>query len=252
MNDYLIKKQKYIKTTFELENMKFNNIEIKNIITKKRNKEQYMSKKQKYEKWEDYFIENTDTLKNIPNIENKKLLEEYEKQVSAERLSQLYDEPPIGDFNIEHLYSIHYYLFKDVYDWAGETRKVSMMKQTVFLEPEKIEPYLENVFEESKKEIKNIKDEYHLASYISTLFYNLTFAHPFREGNGRTIREFLRQLINSVDFDFGSYEIDYSKINQQTIGMGMACNAPMFIIPEFQKALIKRNINNKILKKTRQ
>ena len=41
--------------------------------------------------------------------------------------------------------------------------------------------------------------------------------HPFREGNGRTLREFLRQYvlkINSI-IDFGEYELDYDNITDK-------------------------------------
>lgn len=249
MNEEMKRKILYIQTTFEIENIYLNIDKIKEIITEGKIKEKNMKKiKRKYEKWEDYLIEGTNTLKNIPNIQNKDLLIEYEKQVTTERLSELYDEPIIGNFDTNHLYKIHEYLFQDIYDWAGETRTVPMMKQTVFLEPQKIEPFVTTVLKEAITEIKKVKDEYHLASCLSTLFYSLTFAHPFREGNGRTIREFIRQLVKSIDFGFGSYEIDYSKINQQTIAMGINCSAPMFITPEFQKSLTKRNNKQKVLK----
>lgn len=249
MNEEVKRKILYIQTTYEIENINLNIDEIKEIIMKGKRKGKKMIKnKKKYEKWEDYLIEGTNTLKNIPNIQNKEILIEYEKEMTTERLSELYDEPITGDFDTKHLYKIHEYLFQDVYDWAGETRTVPMMKQTVFLEPQKIEPFVTTVLTETKNEIKNVKDEYHLASCISTLFYSLTFAHPFREGNGRTIREFIRQLVKSIDFEFGSFDIDYSKINQQTIAMGINCSAPMFITPEFQKSLIKQNTKQKILK----
>ena len=164
----------------------------------------------------------------------------YEKEISTQRLAELIDEPIQGEFDKNHLYKIHQYLFQDIYEWAGQTRTVSMKKQTIFLEPEKIDKYVTIALKEAKEDIKNIKDEYQLADYLSKLFYNLIFAHPFREGNGRTIREFIRQLINSLDFDFGSYDIDYSKINQNNLAMGINCSAPMFITPEFKKSLTKK------------
>lgn len=247
MNEELQKKILYIQTTYEIENIYLGIDEIKEIIMKGKKRMKIKKNQTKYKKWEDYLIEGTDILKNIPNINNKDLLLEYEKQVTTERLSELYDEPLSGEFDVNHLYSIHEYLFQDIYDWAGETRTVPMMKQTVFLEPEKIEPFVTIVLNEVKNEIQNVNDEYHLASCISTLFYSLIFAHPFREGNGRTIREFIRQLVISIDFEFGSYDIDYGKINQQTVAMGINCAAPMFITPEFQKALTKKE---KVLKKS--
>lgn len=236
----------YIITTQKLENINLTEKEITKIIKEKRKEPKMKNNKQQYQKWEDYLIEGTDVLKNIPNIKNEEKLKEYEKQTSTKRLIELTEKPIKGEFDIVHLYKIHEYLFQDIYDWAGQTRKAHMKKQTVFLEPEKIEKFINIVLNELKIELENITDEYHLASCLSTLFYSLVFAHPFREGNGRTIREFIRQLINSIDFDFGSYDIDYNKINQQTVAMGINCAAPMFITPEFQKSLIKRQTNKKL------
>ena len=198
------------------------------------------NKKNNYENWNDYLIEGTNILKNIPNIKDEEQLKKYEKETSTQRLSELIEHPIEGDFGIEHLYKIHKYLFQDIYEWAGETRTVGMKKQTIFLEPEKINEYLKIALKEAKEDIKEIKDEYQLAYYLSNLFYNLIFAHPFREGNGRTIREFIRQLINTLNFDFGSYDIDYSKINQNNLAMAINCAAPMFMTPEFQKSLTKK------------
>lgn len=238
----------YIITTQKLENI---NIEEKELIIllKQKRKEPVMKKnKNHFENWEDYLIEGTEVLKNIPNIKNENELKKYEKENSTRRLIELIEKPIEGEFDIDHLYKIHEYIFQDIYEWAGETRKAHMKKQTVFLEPEKIEKFINIVLDELKIELQNITDEYHLASCLSTLFYSLTFAHPFREGNGRTIREFIRQLVNSIDFQFGSYDIDYNKINQQTIAIGINCAAPMFITPEFQKSLIKRQSRQKTLK----
>ena len=230
----------YIITTMKLENINITDEEIKQIIKNKRKEKNMTNNKNKYENWNDYLIEGTDILKNIPNIKNEQQLKEYEKEISTKRLAELIDEPIEGEFDIKHLYKIHEYLFQDIYEWAGQTRTVTMQKQTIFLEPEKIDKYVTVALKEAKEDIKKIKNEYQLADYLSKLFYNLIFAHPFREGNGRTIREFIRQLINSLNFDFGSYDIDYSKINQNNLAMGINCAAPMFMTTEFQKSLTKK------------
>ena len=72
---------------------------------------------------------------------------------------------------------------------------------------------------------------------MSNLFVSLNYAHPFRDGNGRTIREFLRQLVESTQFDFGSFEIDYGKMNKEALAFGLSCNVPMYITSEFLKSL---------------
>lgn len=240
----------YVITTQKIENIDITEEELKQILEIKRkgNIMKTNIKKTEYKQWEDYLIEGTTILKNIPNIQDENELKQYEKENTTRRLIELTENPIKGEFDINHLYKIHKYIFQDIYDWAGETRKVPMKKQTVFLEPEKIEKFINIVLSELKIELENIKDEYQLASCLSTLFYSLTFAHPFREGNGRTTREFIRQLVNSKEFEFGSYDIDYNKINQQTVAIVMYTGAPMYITSEFKNSLIKKQDKQKILK----
>lgn len=249
MNNELMSMKKYIRATFALEQMFLTNNEILTIVNHGKRKDQKMIQEKKmYTTWEDYLIDGTTVLKNIPNIKNQDDLISFERISSATRLAELYEEPISNNFDIEHLCQIHKYLFQDIYDWAGELRNVHMMKQaTVFLEPNKIENYLEVVLNEAKQDLANVQNKYNLASCLANLFYCLIFAHPFREGNGRTIREFLRQLINSLDLEFGSFDIDYSRIDQTNLALGLTCAATMFITNEFNKALIERNPQNKIL-----
>ena len=237
MDDSLIKKISYIKTTFGIDNLSLDDSFLHMIIRKQR-KERVSVEKTFYEKWEDYFIGTTDVLKNIPNINDKSSLSKYERQMSAERLSELYDTSYHYEFSKEYLYSIHGYLFQDVYDWAGDIRSVSISKQqTNFLDPDEINNFLDCVLKEASESITRIQDKFQFADFLSNLFVSLNYAHPFRDGNGRTIREFLRQLVESTQFDFGSFEIDYSKMNKEALAFGLSCNVPMYITSEFLKSL---------------
>lgn len=249
MNNEVRSMEKYIKSTFALENIYFTDCEILDIVNQKKRKEQKMINTHNiYTSWNDYLIDGTNVLKNIPNIQDQDNLTAFERISSANRLAELYEEPISNDFDINHLCQIHKYLFQDIYDWAGEIRNVHMMKQaTVFLEPEKIRNYLEVILNETKEDLVNVKNKYDFAAVLANLFYCLIFAHPFREGNGRTIREFLRQLINSIDLEFGEFDIDYNKIDQNNLAMGLTCAAPMFITNEFYKALINREPKGNIL-----
>lgn len=237
MDDSLIKKISYIKTTFGIDNLSLDDSFL-HMIIRKQGKERVSVEKTFYKKWEDYFIGTTDVLKNIPNISDKSSLSKYERQMSAERLSELYDTPYHYEFSKEYLYSIHEYLFQDVYDWAGDIRSVSISKQqTNFLDPNQINSFLDCVLQDASENITRIQDKYQFADFLSNLFVSLNYAHPFRDGNGRTIREFLRQLVESTQFDFGSFEIDYGKMNKEALAFGLSCNVPMYITSEFLKSL---------------
>lgn len=99
--------------------------------------------------------------------------------------------------NFETLKAIHYRLFRDIYSWAGEVRTVVISKgSTRFCEPQLIEPQAERIFQEllTDELLMTITDK---RAYISRLAYyysELNMLHPFREGNGRTLRTFMSTL----------------------------------------------------------
>ena len=68
---------------------------------------------------------------------------------------------------------------------------------------------------------------------------------PFREGNGRTIREFLREFVdyNNKNINFGEYELDYSLIDKDNFNEGIKNNliGTGLLEIEFYKGLVKTN-----------
>ena len=56
-----------------------------------------------------------------------------------------------------------------------------------------------------------VEDDEKLKS-ISYYMTELNVLHPFREGNGRTIREFIRELLNEIGFDIDFSKIEYNEI----------------------------------------
>lgn len=231
---------KYIIKTYELENIQFDDEEIKQIL-KGDNKMVKAIEKQNFNNWEDYFFEGTNVLKNKPGIMNNNELQAHEKINSAKKLVNLCHKPIQGNFDYEHLMNIHRYLFDDIYPWAGEIRTVGMSKNsTDFCPPEYIKEYLVTTLVKAKEEINLITNKPELSRFLAVLFYSLIYIHPFREGNGRTIREFIRELTNTLEFDFGCFTIDYSCIDDKTLAMCMMGGigmTSMFLTPEFMKAL---------------
>lgn len=65
---------------------------------------------------------------NKLNIRDNDLLSEAERKLTMLRISDLIDNPIIGEFGLEHLKQIHKYIFQDIYSWAGEIRKVDISK----------------------------------------------------------------------------------------------------------------------------
>lgn len=125
------------------------------------------------------------------------------------------EKTPISDkFDFEHYRAIHKYLFEDIYDWAGKIRSVNISKKgTHFVKADEIEQLANNCFERLKAEnyFKNQDFDIFIDSIVD--FYNTTnLLHPFREGNGRTQRIFISQLIR-----FCGYELDFSEIDSDLL-----------------------------------
>lgn len=198
--------------------------------------------------WEAYFYPNTDVLINKFDITDFEELKEREAEVSFERLVELYEEPVVGDFDAEHLKSIHRYLFQDVYDWAGEYRLVNMQKQTGFTDYRQIDDYLNSELSLMEEEFKNVDSEYALAAFLATYYAQLLIIHPFREGNGRSTREFMREFVLEMTKNkpYGSFELDWTKFNGETllddIQFSLVFRGVME--REFQKALVRIEPNN--------
>lgn len=142
-----------------------------------------------------YCYSNSRVLKNKLNIHNPDKLQEAERRLSKYREIELLNDGIKGRFDFEHLRAIHRYLFQDVYDWAGEVRTVDIAKGNLFCRCFAIESEAERIFTELKQEkyLKNLKAG-GIAKRLAYYLAEINALHPFREGNGRTQREFIRQL----------------------------------------------------------
>lgn len=171
-----------------------------------------------------YCYLNSDIYINKLNIKERKALTSLEADLSAHRLMQLMIKPIRGKFGIVHLRRIHEYIFQDLYDFAGKFREEDITKgTTIFCKSQFIQPNLEILLDE-------LKAENHLANldknaFIKRLAYymaELNILHPFREGNGRTIREFIRQLALK-----NGYDLDWSQIEGDLLLQAMIQSAHM-------------------------
>lgn len=142
-----------------------------------------------------YIDSKTGVLRNLANITDEKTLLFVESGATTKRLYELYQNP-IKIKCIKDLFTIHHYIFQDIYAWAGEKRSVEISKNGKQFFPT---TYFENAFQfinslilDYKKISKNNTLE--LAQKLAEILDNVNYLHPFREGNGRAQREFLRLL----------------------------------------------------------
>lgn len=137
----------------------------------------------------------TGLLRNLQDISDPEVLLFVESAAVTRRLQQL-DENPIKIKGIDSLFEIHKHLFQDIYPWAGKKRKVEISKDGKQFFPT---THFDNAFRHSDQLIADFKkipkkNERQLAEKLAEILDNVNYLHPFREGNGRTQREFLRLL----------------------------------------------------------
>ncbi len=137
----------------------------------------------------------TGLLRNLFNITDSDTLIFVESVAVTKRLQELY-ENPIKIKRIENLFEIHRHLFQDIYVWAGKKRIVEIRKDGKQFFPttnfDNAFKYIDALISEFKKISKDNRKQ--LAEQLAEILDNVNYLHPFREGNGRTQREFLRLL----------------------------------------------------------
>jgi cell filamentation protein len=137
----------------------------------------------------------TGLLRNLQDITSSDILLFVESSAVTKRLHELY-ESPIKIEGIDSLLKIHRHLFQDIYVWAGKKRIVEISKDGKQFFPtshfENAFRYIDQLIIEFKK-IPN-DNKLQLADKLAEILDNVNYLHPFREGNGRTQREFLRLL----------------------------------------------------------
>ena len=77
---------------------------------------------------------------------------------------------------------------------------------------------LDYVLKEMNQNVDNINSKYEFAVFLAGYYVDLIAIHPFREGNGRTTREFLREFVNAKNQKF---ELDFSKVDNEKMLSGI-------------------------------
>ncbi len=156
-----------------------------------------------------YLIENSTVLKNLLGITDEKELDLAEAELSRANMMLLY-ENGFDDFSPGGFCYIHKFLFGDVYDWAGEYRKINIRKREALLAGQSVwysnDTDIGRDLEKAFKEIGSVKwealskDEF--ASQIARLYPALWQVHPFREGNTRTTVMMMTFFIEKYGYYF--------------------------------------------------
>ena len=143
-------------------------------------------------------------LENKLNITDPAELAREEEKISKKRAREMFETGFLGKLEVgtfESLKQIHKYLFSDIYDFAGEIRKVNIAKGNFRFTPL---AYLEEALKNNEKMPESTYEE------IIEKYVEMNIAHPFREGNGRSTRIWL-DLILKKELGF---VVDWSKVDK--------------------------------------
>ena len=161
-----------------------------------------------------YCYTGTNVLRNRFDIRDAAQLRKLDADISSIKQFHLIKEPINGRFTANHLCRIHRFLFEDIYSFAGHFRREDIMKgQTRFQGFAQISSKLSALLSSLKKE--NYLRGLDFDTFIERSAYyfaELNYIHPFREGNGRAIREFMRQL-----YDYNGYEVNWSAVSSEEL-----------------------------------
>ncbi len=159
-----------------------------------------------------YCYQDSCILKNKLGIKNEEQLEEAERNITALRILQLKTGELRGEPNFKYLCKIHKHIFGDIYSWAGKIRTVDISKGNMFCNSQFILENAEDIFNRLKKEnyLQDYKDVNKMSERLAYYLSEINALHPFREGNGRTQREFIIVLARRA-----GYVVDFSKVSQE-------------------------------------
>lgn len=150
-----------------------------------------------------YCYPHTNVLKNKLNIRDADKFLNAEIRFTSNRLFGLQKCPESGSFDLKHLQCIHRRIFQDLFDWAGKIRSVDIAKGSLFCPSWNIQGYAQDVFRDFYSSCMTAKDD--KQQFVKTLaahYADLNALHPFREGNGRSQREFTRELCMECGYIF--------------------------------------------------
>lgn len=141
-----------------------------------------------------YLYENSSVLKNLLGIHDEYELDLAEAEISRANMMLLY-EKGFSDFSFSGICLIHKELFGDVYEWAGQYRKINIQKREKILAGKSvwysdcndIEKDLKKAWNSINKIKWNRLTQNEFASQIAHCFPAIWQVHPFREGNTRTV-----------------------------------------------------------------
>ena len=160
---------------------------------------------------------------------------EMECDLVSTRIVELLQENNF-ELSVDYLKYVHKYLFQDVYEFAGEFRKIDFSKHEKILNNDSVaygdcKTLNESLeYDISLEKEKNYKDIsiVEVINNITNFSSNIWQVHPFREGNTRTTALFIEKYLISL-----GYEVDNTLFKDKSV--------------YFRNALVRSNYFNNYL-----
>jgi cell filamentation protein len=172
-------------------------------------------------------------LSNKLNISNQLELNKIEEKISKKKAKLLFESGDINQIeigNFKGLAQIHFYLFSDIYEFAGKLRDVNIAKGDFRFAPLiYLEQSLQNISKMPQSNFEEIIEKY----------VEMNIAHPFREGNGRATRIWLDLILKKEI----QQVIDWNLVDKEDYLMAIQRS----VIKDIEiKYLLKNALTNKI------
>jgi len=149
-----------------------------------------------------YIDPETGILRNLLGIVRAEDLQFVESATVSKRLRELRHHP-LHINSTQGLFDIHFHLFQDVYDWAGQPRTVEIKKDKRQFFPTSsfatANQYIDSLVAQFIK--LDSRNQRTIANQLAVILDHVNYFHPFREGNGRAQREFIRELALQKGYD---------------------------------------------------
>ena len=150
-------------------------------------------------------------LENKLGITDSAQLAREEEKISKAKAKELFESGILDSLHpgtYVTLARIHEFLFDEIYDFAGKMRTVNIAKGNFRFAPLM---YLQVSLENIDKMPQSSYDE------IIEKYVEMNIAHPFREGNGRSMRIWLNLILKKEIHQV----IDWSKVDKEDYLLAM-------------------------------
>lgn len=150
-------------------------------------------------------------LNNKLGVKDSVELARHEEKISKKRALELFNNNLMERMEVGTFYTlakIHKYLFSDIYEFAGVIRDVNLSKGGFTFAPVM---YLEATLKNIDKMKQSTYDE------IIEKYVEMNIAHPFRDGNGRSMRIWLDLMLKKELHQV----VDWSKVDKNDYLLAM-------------------------------